>query len=254
VGIIVRNPWGSAGGRDAQRSDMWVARFDSSLVSTIRASFAGDVQNVVKDSTDLSIYARRISLPEVKVNTATFNEGNQPVQYPDYDDALGPVRITFLHEVPIFSSKQSGNVSDNFLSTNYAQGTYLTNTSEVYSVFHNWMRLGQSGRGGQKYYYDGVSDASRELPKLDQTTYKVKFRFDVTCILLSHIGSASMFSSSSSASPVASAAYVLEKCWCSGLQISELSYDSNLPLTLDVSLQPRRIVPLTGAELLSIGF
>lgn len=208
--IESRNPWASA--IEAQRGDLWV-------VDLKAVSFLEDIG--LKEH---FFYASSISLPEKAIGTDLFFRDSSAYVMPGYDQPLGEIRISFIHDV---STLQEGDIR----------------RSKIYRLIETWHRLSRAGRGA----------TSREGVFLLDENYKVpSFRFDILVRmacgypLLSPAGeplSISGISNDSSSndgnstlegvqseapdgpSMEMSSSYTIVKAWLAKFKLADLSYE-----------------------------
>lgn len=112
-----KNPWGTQGGLEPQRADLWVVDI-SSAIRSIRTVLSLPLPDIP------SFYAQSVALPELVVKPEQYRRDSRPYNMPSFDDALQPVRVTFL--VDSNDDEQS---------------------SDIYLVLDAWRTIVRAGRG-----------------------------------------------------------------------------------------------------------
>jgi hypothetical protein len=142
-----RNPWGAqagTGGEEPQRSDLWVV----DMTSVLRGI---TTQLNITLPPIPSYFAQSVSIPELRVKADQFRRDSRPYNMPVFDEALDPVKITFILDAAL---------------PGYA--------SRIYNVLDRWRSLVRAGRG---------SMSKETVPTLNDN-YRIDFQFNVTVMLL----------------------------------------------------------------------
>jgi hypothetical protein len=210
--IESRNPWSVS--VEPQRSDYWV-------VDLKRVAFLEEIG--LKNH---FFYASAVGIPEKAINADVTYRDSMSYNMPGYDQPLGEIRITFIHDV---NESKEGDIR----------------RSRIYRLLETWHRLARAGRGA----------VSREdAVFLDENYRAPLFRFDITVRmacgfpLKSPAGDPLFFSGiggSSNTKPAAtggsnsdqtdnpdgpalemSSSYTLVKAWLARFRLGDLSYDS----------------------------
>lgn len=139
-----KNLWGAQGGYEAQRKDLWIVDFRDA-VSLVSAQMDSRLSAVPP------YFVRSVSLPELRVKADVFRRDSRPYNMPGWDDALDPVKMTFV--VDSRSDKES---------------------SHIYRFLDSWRQLIRAGRG-----------AMGEEPTIAlNRDYRIEYGFNLTLILL----------------------------------------------------------------------
>lgn len=231
--IKSRNNWGSAGGMEAQRGDLWVLDMESVLAEVRQADFAYRLE--LPQTGDTLQFARQVSFPEARISDVEMRTLNTPKLYPGFDEAVGGVRVDFLVDSTSTGYGFGGNVTL----------TSKAKRSKIYSLLYGWRILARVGR----LPYNS-EDISVPLPTTPGPLGAL-FKKDVTIYFLQ--GTMQDFSgvdsnevnNITSAGMDVSMAFVMKKCWISSLQLNGVDQSSsNSPLTLSAVLIPEEIYPI----------
>jgi hypothetical protein len=199
------NLWGRS--IEPQRSDLWKVDF----VHVVNGLKKQGVQDLFFLPTDnLSTCVSNVSLPNMAVKPEQTRADSRPYMFPGWDDALGPTKMTFLHDIN--DVKLEGDV----------------HRSVIYTILSAWRAVIRSGRGAMS------KEHSLDLP----LNYKVKYGFDLPIYLIK--GAGKTFESASSELDTdleSSAIYVLKNAWLQDMQISELSYQQSGILRINATFQ-----------------
>src|SRR3546814_9436789 len=112
-----KNPWGTQGGEEPQRADLWMIDLGSAVRNL--SSVLGISIPVLRP-----YYAQSVTMPELVVRPDTFRRDSRPYHMPSTDDPPGPVRVVFLLDARDAKS------------------------SEIYKVLDAWRSVVRAGRGG----------------------------------------------------------------------------------------------------------
>jgi hypothetical protein len=107
-----RNMWGTPGGLESQRGDLWVLDLEEVLRQIQRSStLSTSVLRGLPANGQTLHYARSVSFPEARIADVEVRTGNTPKMYPGFDESVGGVRVDFIldaDEVAIGSSGRDG--------------------------------------------------------------------------------------------------------------------------------------------------
>jgi len=249
MGIKFKNPWGTSvmkGGKalDIQRSDLWaldLSESQSTLFGTDYASsnlvqalgkYYSDFNAQVGDLSSIAFYPKSVSFPEVRTNPEILPVYSTPYNFPGHDEAIPLVRVTFRHP-----------------------SSELGKASAIFYILSRWRDICRAGRGVQfsasKVYanlgddFTGITD--REFMLKSALGYRVPYKYDMTLHLYRGNDYVSTATSLNINEMVPSSMYRLEGAWLSGIQLSDLDYESNVPLTIAASIYVDNITQVTTA-------
>lgn len=152
-----KNVWGSQGGLNAQRADLWKIDF-SQVVTGLNDQIRPSLTVGTQIETDLEpiqstvepYFISSVTMPTLKIKADEFRRDSRPYMMPGFDEPMSEIKVVFMVETP-------------------ANGT----TTKIYQFLEAWRAFVRAGRGGM----------SNERKVTLGTDYKVKFRFPVTIIL-----------------------------------------------------------------------
>jgi hypothetical protein len=210
------NQWGKT--IDGQRSDLWLVDLES-VVKTFRtAGLFSDGDDFY--GIDTSYYASTVALPELKVNAEVVRRDSRPYNMPSWDDPLGAIRVTFIHDV---GQTKVGSVQ----------------RSEIMKLLTVWRAVVRAGRGGMSTedsfilgaYYNTARELAGTRQRLDA--------HNIALYLLKGAGMPGQEATGTSESELAlddatrletSTKYVIQNAWLSSFQVSELNYNQQTQL------------------------
>ena len=153
------NTWGSSGGPDAQRSDLWLVDFTEAIaglndqIQPSQSSASNSVSTELEAISSLEPhFIQSVRLPALKVKAETIMRDSRPYPMPGFDEPFGEIQITFLMESPTDG-----------------------NTSKVYRFLETWRAFVRAGRGS-------MGNEGR-VPELN-SDYRIDFKFPVAITLL----------------------------------------------------------------------
>jgi len=149
-----KNLWGTSGGREPQRADLWI--FDlAPLLAPEKA-----VQQIISaktnsplqiPATEAKVFCTSLDLPELKVNPDVTRRNSRPYNFPGADEPLGAITAKFIVDVGLVAS-----------------------TSEIYRLFDAWRAAVRYGRG---------SMSDEQMPVSLGPDYRVDYSFDLRVAL-----------------------------------------------------------------------
>lgn len=121
-----RNVWGSPGGPNPQRADLWKIDFVFAVRGLNRQIDEADAE------TDLSpiapevepYYIASVSLPSLKVKPEAVRRDSKPYMMPGFDEPMGEMKVAFVLESPT-----------------------ITRSSKIYRFLDTWRAFVRAGRG-----------------------------------------------------------------------------------------------------------
>jgi hypothetical protein len=120
----IRNGWGSAGGADAQRADLWQVDL-SSVIAGVRRAGGWCPESIPP------YFAASISLPELRVKPEVYRRDSRAYQMPSFDDPLDSVKIMFHLDDATLATRDQNVVAK----------------SMIYRVMDLWRKVVRAGRG-----------------------------------------------------------------------------------------------------------
>lgn len=213
-----RNNWGTAGGMEAQRGDLWVLDLETVLADVRAASFSRRLE--LPQTGDTLQFARQVSFPEGRIGEVEVKALNTPKLYPSFDEAVGGVRVDFL----VDSVSTSLGFSGVTLSS-------IVKRSKIYSLLYGWRILTRVGR--LPY---GSEDLSVLLPTGPSPLGPI-FKKDVKLYFLQG-------ATDESGDMSVSMAFIMKKCWISSIQLNNVDQSSSQPLTITAVIVPEEIYPI----------
>lgn len=93
-----RNPWGRAGGIEAQRSDLWQLVFDT-VTQGINEQLQGVALHQALD-TIARYFPCSIALPELRVRAEAVRRDSRSYFMPSWDEPLDAIRVSFVLDSP----------------------------------------------------------------------------------------------------------------------------------------------------------
>lgn len=214
-----RNNWGTAGGIEAQRGDLWILDLETVLADVRRASFSSRLE--LPQPGDTFQFARQVSFPEARIGEVEVKALNTPKLYPGFDDAVGGVRIDFLVDSATTALSFDGGVTL----------TSKIKRSKIYSLLYGWRILTRVGR--LPY---GSEDMAVLLPT-DPRPLGTIFKKDIKLYFLQG-------SSDETGELEVSMAYAMKRCWISSIQLNNVDQSSTQPLTITAVVIPEEIYPI----------
>ena len=212
-----KNTWGSPGGKDVQRSDLWVL----------------DMRQVIRGlNFDLNYlssytYASSVTMPELSVAADQSRQDSRNYSRPGFDNAPGPVKVVFVH--------------DSNAALGYAR---------MYDLLNQWRNRVRAGRGAV------VSGNFAPEIDIDAfANFNVPILFDVTIYMLqgavppgeitpggvdwANFESWDVDQRFFTQEPDfdVSTTYVLKNAWLAGFGVSELSYGQSHGVEITANLQ-----------------
>ena len=198
---IQQNIWGSTGGLEPQRSDLFYIDFSGAALGVSTAA------NIVIHPIQ-PYYVKSITLPEMRTKAEPVRRDSVPFNMPSFDDPLDAVKVIFT------------------LDTNDQY-----DESNVVNFLDAWLALTRAGRGGRA---GGFYNTNGWL-KLN-SKYTVDFRFDVNVNLLRGSVIPSDNSGLPSSALVNHSTYRLLSAWLGSYKISDLSYADSVLMTVEATL------------------
>jgi hypothetical protein len=140
------NTWGSVGGPDPQRADLWYVDF-SSVIAGLNEQITGADGNGVRTSFAAdellpeveAYYISSVSMPTLKVKAEEYRRDSRPYNMPGFDEAMTEIKVMFIMDTPV-----------NVL------------TSKIHRFLEIWRAFVRAGRlpMGQEGYVDLGDDLS----------------------------------------------------------------------------------------------
>lgn len=224
------NIWGSAGGVDAQRTDLWVVDMQD-VVKGLNAAIARNPSFGIDLVPDIPYYfAQTVSLPELKVNAGEFGRDSNPYQMPVHDEATGMYRIVFLVDSPTDRKN-----------------------SKIYRLLDTWRMFVRAGRTpfGKENSIPLYTTTSGETYSTDHA-FNVTIHFlrgSVRPDLVTQPGGASLAFGSGALNDLEKCgSYQAQSTWLSSFKFSELTYSTgNTAVTLEANLYCAYFLDLDAA-------
>jgi len=230
--IRTTNPWTKNDEYNVQRSDLWI--LDLSDVIT----YLQDRVNVsLPDQYDFH-YASSISFPATRITQKTFIRDSQPVNMPDYDEAVGAVRVTFLLDSPV-----------------------SVKNSKIYNLLQSWRQLVRLGRGPMTDGDDFPADDQVVNYLTDPTSFDriltngngFRFAFNLPVYFLK--GAQIPVPSSDNPVDLANLTFetasgqMISQAWLSSIQLGEIQYQAgNQAVTVAAELFPESILQMKSDD------
>lgn len=240
----LKNIWGSTGGIEPQRSDLWQLNLDE-VVESLNDILSEQFQPIAR------FYTSSLTLPDQAVTAETVRRDSRPFQMPSWDAPLDPMRVQFFLDA-------TGN---------------LARTSNLYRVLEAWRRVVRAGRGAM--------GSERELTLNDD--YRIDYAFNLGLVLLkggsirpaqastaqagqlqpvnaltglpmlnvlqtNNAGMNAALVAPAQTTPSTkpdfdiTALFTLEKCWLAGMKLAELNYAATQVLMLETTIYVENIV------------
>lgn len=179
-----QNLWGSpSSGYDAQRSDLW-------QLDLRHAVSALQEQKVFsRGFEDSALFTVSVSLPQLGVKGVEIRRESKPYFMPDFDEAVGMTKVTFLLD--------AGDNQD---------GHSLVYSSDIYKFLDAWRKMVRAGRGQMSFETEVLLDQS----------YRVNFRYDLVLKFLRATDDDSELETG--------VALLLKKAWLANFQVPDLTY------------------------------
>lgn len=120
------NIWGSQGGVNAQRADLWAIDFKQVIDGINSQIFDGDLDtalNALQGNVE-PYYISSVVMPCQKVKAVEVKRDSRPYMMPSFDDSLTEIRVNFILDTP----------------TN-------AKTSKIYTFLETWRAFVRAGRG-----------------------------------------------------------------------------------------------------------
>lgn len=221
--IKSNNIWGASGGRDVQRSDLWMLDLKIPVQELLRKN------STDYDLDDYQVFPQSVSLPEVRMKTEEIKKDNFPIAQPGYDEVIGATSVNFLID------------------------TDKDKMSDILTFLDNWYQAGRQGRDPDvqlgvnfqpaKFKFDIYAwlfsgKIASDMLK-DENLYKAYLGPTLPGTVVS------MSASNNSANEKyfeAVQRYTLKEAWISSLKIGELSYGTSGSLLVTAQIQARRII------------
>lgn len=227
-----KNPWAQT--LEPQRADLWqldMSQVVQGIVDLSIASDYGDYAAILKGTPDVDLskltalkktvhfYAQSIDFPRLAISAVEIMKQSKPYNLPGYDEALGEIRISFIHDLDT-------NLTDDI------------RRSRIYTLLQAWRGLVRAGRGPMSQELVWSVDSSFKLP---QFRYDVGVRFmagvpfntaDGKDVSEAILNDASRLTDAVEGSSL----YVLKKMWLSGLQLGTASMNKREVQTIEATL------------------
>lgn len=227
--ITATNPWGTSGGLEPQRADLWLVDLsEPSLRMNQRLS------------APTRYFATSIRMPEQVVRGEPFRRDSQPRWMPTWDEPLAAITISFIHDVITIDS--DANEID-------------PSRSQIYQLLNRWRSAVRAGRG---LMYDGAAGlgSATGVPDELDSHYSADFQFNIDVILLKGVSLTGLSSSQTndSASLISqealdeqmklqeSSIYRLKNAWLSQMALGEMVYDQVRALLINTTFFAEEVV------------
>ncbi len=237
--VTTKNRWGTRGGLEIQRSDMWVALFDLRDLNETTPDTIANVHDGI-----MYQFCHSASFSESVINPMEVKRFSLPLQLPGYDQAYQGVRFTF-------------NIGKDAES--------LGGLPPVVSVLKQWYNAARAGRGGIDYRYlltkDGTENVVPESSYINLVEGQGIPNFTKNIALVLLRGSERSVLAKNPQAEVnndlnlqASWVFLLKRAWCGGLQMDELSYDGSNASRIIAQVYPEVVDWLPAFDLVKNRF
>jgi hypothetical protein len=210
------NPWvvsaPDGGGLDPQRTDLW--GINMKQASDGLSSMLG--QSVLDIPT---YYAQSLQWPELKIKADEFRRDSRPYNMPGFDEALDPVKITFIMDA-------------------------APNSSRIYWFLDRWRQVLRAGRGAM----------SNENTIVLNSNYRIDYAFNLNVFLYhGSRGSITNVLDGQQEGPVTVdndlqlvGSYTLVNAWLGGFKIGDVSHLDTRVQTIEATFYVEDIYDQNG--------
>lgn len=201
---FVKNPWGSQGGPNVQRSDLWQINFQNAIdlvKNPVGLIPSKRYQQLISDAgfaARLNFTAQRVVLPELSLQTTNIIQGTYQYNLPSYQEPLSVTRIDFLYDINADRENEA---------------------SETYSFLEAWRLLALAGQ----------AKGDGNILALTNANSKPAYKADVTIQFLA--GSSDINVNEL----VVSSEHTMFDAWVSEVQLNTLSYENGKELAIVVA-------------------